>query len=125
MEGKDLPCECGHNRWKTVKKDKAWRCRGCNLKIRKESKIVWTTLDGRWLPLEKVTDTHLANIINYIRSVWSPQRSKDLLKQLLAEAKNRKLSKEFLARAPIPWQDVDGKWKRLSKDCSKYEVIGR
>lgn len=27
MEGKDQPCTCGHNRWKTIKKNKAWKCR--------------------------------------------------------------------------------------------------
>lgn len=28
MEGKDQPCICGHNRWKTIKKKKMWKCRG-------------------------------------------------------------------------------------------------
>lgn len=82
---------------------------------------VWGTLDGRRIPIRCLSDTHLANVINHL----SNRNNDELLTVMIAEATERNLSKEFLASAPIPWQDVDGKWKRLNKEQNEYEVIGR
>jgi hypothetical protein len=88
----------------------------------------WNTLDGREIPIRCLSDVHLANVIHYMEqvvSVYFRKQNKPLVKVLRQEASKRKLTSEFLARAPMPWQDVDGKWKRYSPGKRKYEVIGR
>ena len=92
--------------------------------------VIWNTVDGKSIPIRCLTDTHLANIIAMIKPCHDdaypkglPSYHRDLLAAMLKEARIRKLSKAFLDRAPIPWQDIDGKWKHLVGN--KYEVIGR
>jgi len=83
---------------------------------------IWTTLDGRKIPIRCLSDIHLANCIFEGRKRALSQINLGIL---LSEAELRDLSSDFLAMAPIPWQDVDGKWKRLSPKKNEYEVIGR
>lgn len=85
---------------------------------------LWGTVDGRQIPIRCMTDTHLANTINHL-NVNREWYDEQLMEVLLKEALDKGLSKEFLDSAPIPWQDVDGKWKRLNKEQNDYEVIGR
>jgi len=96
-------------------------------KINRNTK--WTTLDGREIPIRCLTDIHLANLIKHvqdnIRLYPIHEERMDILNALKKESKFRKLSHEFLNSAPIPWQDVDGQWKRFNRDKGKYVVIGR
>jgi len=84
----------------------------------------WLSADGRSTPIGELSDTHLANIITHCKEQFENygQRLISLLEQ---EAASRKLTAAFLSRAPIPWQDVDGKWKRYNFQTQAYEVIGR
>ena len=84
----------------------------------------WESADGRKIPVRCLGDVHLANIINHI-SQHPGWYSNKLLKVMKEEAEIRKLYESFLSRAPIPWQDVDGKWKRWSDGMGRYETIGR
>lgn len=88
----------------------------------------WEAANGRKTILNDLEDTHLANIINYIKGPPHPHKPNYpdwLLPVLTRIAEERKLTDKFLSRAPIPWKDVDGKWKRLNLDLCWYEVIGR
>ena len=87
-------------------------------------KLKWGTADGRSIPIEELSDTHLANIINHCQD-HSECYPSEVVRLLKAEAESRKLTSLFLDRAPIPWQDTDGKWKRLNWEKREYEVIGR
>ena len=72
-------------------------------------KSIWTTNDGRRIPFNKLEDTHLANIINFIGN--SGCHSPNILKILKDIAKERGLKKEFLERAQIPYKNKNKKWE--------------
>jgi hypothetical protein len=87
---------------------------------------VWTTLDGRSIPIYLLSDVHLANIIHFVKkSLPKSERTKQMLQVLKQEAKDRGLKQAFLDSAPIPWQNVDGSWLRYNNKKGNYEVIGR
>ena len=83
----------------------------------------WGTADGRILPVKCMTDTHLANVLSFVEN--TDHRSCEFHAVLLQETRKRKLTKEFLGKAPIPWQDVDGTWKTMDINDRDYRVIGR
>lgn len=84
---------------------------------------LWGTLDGKKIPIRCLEDTHLANIYHHVHRYGRyDQEFIDFLKE---EAKIRKLSEEFMTGAPYPWQDVDGKWKKLDMEKREYVTIGR
>jgi len=88
----------------------------------------WWCADGRVIKIRNLEDTHLANIISHVQQPSHPNLPVYpawLLPVLRKEADLRKLTEVFLTRAPIPWKDVDGKWKRLNLELGEYEVIGR
>jgi len=82
---------------------------------------IWGTLDGRRIPIRCLGDAHLANVIHHVGC--GGHFNGPLFAVLLKEANDRGLTEEFLGRAPIPFQDVDGKWKTLKGN--EYKVIGR
>jgi hypothetical protein len=86
--------------------------------------LMWTTLDGRTLPISCVTDLHLANIVSHVAK-YEQRIGRATLNTVIMEAVKRGLSSEFLTKAPYPWQDVDGKWKVLDMEKREYRVIGR
>jgi len=81
-------------------------------------------LDGRTLPLSTIPDIHLANICSHVAK-YESHYSRAVLNTVIMEAVARGLSAEFLTGAPYPWQDVDGKWKKLDMEKREYVVIGR
>lgn len=84
----------------------------------------WGSTDGRQTKIKDLEDTHLANIIYHCKR--DPQTYGIRIMSLLEEeARSRNLSQAFLNRAPIPWKDADGKWKRFNEMTKQYEVIGR
>lgn len=86
--------------------------------------IRWGTANGRIIEIGDLTDDHLANVIHHCQQ--TPQvYPANFIPMLLREADSRNLTEYFLSRAPIPWQDEDGKWKRLNIEQGEYEVIGR
>lgn len=86
----------------------------------------WRTLDGRTIPIRCLSDTHLANIIRWVSGWEQDELKAHLVEALTTEAKTRGLTDEFISRAPIPWQDVDGKWKAGPENGEReYRVIGR
>lgn len=87
----------------------------------------WGTLDGREIPIRCLDDTHLANIIAWVKDRPLNYRY-ELLAVLKKEAKIRKLSQEFLDGAPYPFRDIDGKWKKgveIKNGTAQYRKIGR
>ena len=70
---------------------------------------IWTTHEGRRIPFDKLEDTHLANIINFIEK--SECRSLEVLIILKDISKERGLKKEFLERAQIPYKNKNNKWE--------------
>ena len=96
-----------------------------DLKDLKEFRLLqWRCADGRVYPIGKLTDSHIANIIKWVHDhpSWYPDWVSKFFK---LEAESRKLTEKFLQSSPIPWQDTDGKWKRLENNATQYEIIGR
>lgn len=84
----------------------------------------WGSTDGRQTKIKDLEDTHLANIIHHCKQDPYVYGNR-MIKYLMMEAEHRNLTQAFLSRAPIPWKDTDGKWKRFNKQSQSYEVIGR
>jgi len=70
---------------------------------------IWTTCDGRRIPYDKLEDTHLANIIDFIEKSKCP--TFEILTILKNIAKERGLKKEFLERSQIPYKNKYNKWE--------------
>jgi len=60
------------------------------MRIRKKSKFIWRTNDGRDLALEDISDRHLTNILKKLLKI-----GKDIPTPLIKEYKKRKLLPEF------------------------------
>jgi hypothetical protein len=71
--------------------------------------FIWTTYEGRQIPLKKIEDMHLANIIKWVedRRHFYEEETLETLKE---EAKERGLPDWFLERAPYPHKNIKGKW---------------
>lgn len=73
-----------------------------------DENTVWTTFDGRKVPLKDMEDTHLANVIAYLvkRDFLGDQEILAICRQI---AQRRKLTDRFLDRAEIPYR-INGEW---------------
>ena len=71
--------------------------------------FVWTTYEGRQIPLKEIEDMHLANIIK-----WVEERrhfyEEETIETFKKEAKERGLPDWFLEKAPYPHKNIKGKW---------------
>jgi hypothetical protein len=68
----------------------------------------WRTHDGREISITEVEDTHLANIIYWVKD--NKSYGDKTKAKLLAEAKRRKFMDEFLELAPYAYQNDKGEW---------------
>lgn len=85
-----------------------------------DREMEWGTLDGRWIKVKDLEDTHLANVINHIQIY---NLSSKMLLACVKEAKRRGLKREFLERACIPYKK-DGKWMIWSEDQRSEIEVG-
>lgn len=69
---------------------------------------IWHTADGRNIKFKDLTDTHLANIVNFIKMTNGQTEVSEFLKEL---AFKRGLKPAFLERAQIPYKNQRGKWE--------------
>lgn len=67
---------------------------------------IWKTMDGRQIKFKDLSDTHLANIIDFLGD------SDIFLKEYLIRlALKRGLTWEFLNRSQIPYKNSHNKWE--------------
>lgn len=78
---------------------------------------IWTTADGRKIKFKDLTDTHLANIIDFIKKTRGVDEVSYYLEQLAFE---RGLKREFLERAQIPYKNKNNKWEIWSSTLLKF-----
>lgn len=81
----------------------------------------WQTHTGKIIPLKDLTDTHLANIIDFVKSN-NMKNGKLLLKTLRSIAKDRGLTTKFLGRSQIPYKNENNKWEIWDKKNSFIEI---
>lgn len=82
----------------------------------------WQSHLGNRVNLEGVEDTHLANLIDYMKKTnicIVP------LKDAKEEAKLRGLSREYLEKAPYPYKDGLGNWIIWDYEVRGARRIGR
>ena len=87
-----------------------------------DENIFWKTADGRQIRFKNLTDTHLANIIDFIKRGIGKNEVSDYLETL---AKKRGLSNSFLERAQIPYKNRKGKWEIWSFTSNNFLQIER
>lgn len=60
---------------------------------------VWKTRNGREIPILRLDDDHLINIIKFMRTKFDAQATEfPIFKNLLSEAKRRKLTSQIYDR---------------------------
>lgn len=69
----------------------------------------WKSLDGRKTVINKLEDTHLANIIRWV-TIYNNIYPQELLGVLHNVAAKRGLTPAFLAAAEIPHKNAEGHW---------------
>lgn len=72
-------------------------------------KTVWRSIHGICKPLDELDDSHLANIVQWIK-FYMPDH-KELLEIVESIMKDRGLSDKFLERSQIPYKNPYGKWE--------------
>ena len=70
--------------------------------------MLWHTHEGKIIKIKDLSDSHLANIIDFIGDRHYQQWFKLNLLRLAGE---RGLHKEFLDRAQIPYKNKKGNWE--------------
>ena len=82
----------------------------------------WRTHLGIMVTLDGIADEHLANLVQYLHHYKFPRT---VLREVFAEVKRRGLTKEFLARAPIPYKDGVGNWIVWDYETGRQKILGR
>lgn len=84
-------------------------------------KMEWTTHLGNTVTVEGMADEHIANTIQFLTHYKVKASFLELLKK---EAKRRRLTKAFLARAQIPYKDGRGNWIVWDFVSDRAEIVG-
>ena len=85
--------------------------------------MYWTDSYGRKTLIQNLEDTHLANIINYLKQ--SEDNRKEMLPILELEA-NRGLSQTFLERAEIPHKNPKtNQWMLWNKEHNRPMPVSK
>lgn len=86
----------------------------------------WLCVSGRWVPIKDMDDKYLANTLKFVNYYLSKcllnlgeKYINFIRNEMLIEATNRNLSKEFLEAAPYPYQDGNGNWMVWSFEQNK------
>lgn len=80
---------------------------------------IWQTHFGDRIKLKDLSDTHLANVIDYVSKIRS--YNTELISVLKQIQKDRGLKDEFINRSQIPYKNPNGKWEIF--DFEKREFI--
>ncbi len=94
---------------------------------------IWHVHDGRMVAFKDLEDTHLANLIHYLKKVQL-MSYKEILKVLRSIAKERGLTTKFLRRSQIPYKNEYERWEiwdgknpnsfiEISKEMNPYKQL--
>jgi hypothetical protein len=81
----------------------------------------WTSAYGKRELVKNLTDSHLANIIDFLTHYIAHGALRSTLPLMIREARLRGLSTTFLSRAQIPHVDPKGRWRIY--DYSKMDNV--
>ena len=77
----------------------------------------WTTHTGKGIKIKDLSDSHLANIIDFIKS-----HNTKFVKNLIRISEIRGLSEKFLMRAQIPYKNENDKWEIYTNEIGFEEI---
>ncbi len=87
----------------------------------------WTTQNGKTIAVKDMEDTHLANLLWYVKNSSTYHNRKEhrqaLIDVLFGEANFRGLPNLFLDRAPIPHKGEDGIWRIWSLKENRLIIL--
>ena len=79
---------------------------------------IWMTHTKKRIKIKDLKDTHLANIIDFLKDMSDNKLSH----QLIRLAVERGLTDKFLDRAQIPYKNENGNWEIYTKE-NRFEEI--